>query len=213
MRADPDTAFEKYGFFVTSEVYTNTTLGGPCAISCKSANGAVYQLTAKQGQGDYFFPYVHVTSGGVGVCIVPVGQAEGTMVVTGGMNGCALQVNRSGTDFYFYHDANGTSMMGKLTPGTVVCRVNYDSYAGKMNLGDKISTEFNRAAVGGKSGMVHEYYLITIRSGGKWKVYSTALLRTSVRKTAFWSGKDYNDITFAPFMPTYSRLITSFKDS
>ena len=213
MRADPSAAFEKCGFFVTSDVYQNTTLGGPCAVHCEPANGAVYKLTAKQGQGDYFFPYVHVTSGGVGVCIVPAGQAEGTIVMTGGMNGCALQVNRSGNDFYFYHDANGVSMAGKLTPGDVVCRVEYKDYAGRMGLGEKLSVDFNRSESSGKGGMVHEYYLITIRSGGKWQVFCSALLRTSIRKTAFWSGQDYNDITFAPFMPTYSRLVTSFKDS
>lgn len=219
MRAEPSIAFEKFGFFVGSDVYTHTTLGGPCAIACDPANGAVYKLTAKQGHGDYFFPYVHVTSGGVGVCIVPAGQPNGTMVMTGGMNGCALQVNRSGTDFYFYHDANGQSMVGKLTPGEVVCRVEYKSYAGPMNIGENLSIDYNRSSqtspkgwLTGHSGMVHEYFLITVRSGGKWCVYCSALLRTTTRKTSFWTGEEYNENSFKPFMPTAFRLIASFED-
>ena len=210
LRADPQGAVDKYGYFVTNDVYQNVTTGGACAIVCEPANGAVYKLTVRHGQGDYFYPYVHVTSGGVGTCVVPTGQANGTLVVTGGMNGCALQVNRSGTDLHFYHDANSESMKGKVYPGNQVARVEYDDYAGLLHLGEKTSIDYNRKAKGGKSGMAHEHYLITVRDGGRWKVFVSALLRTSTRKTAFWSGKDYNDIKFAPFMPTLSRLITSF---
>jgi hypothetical protein len=73
-------------------------------------NSQVYQIVVKPGGKDWYFPYMNATPGGVGECTVPIGQPDGTLALTGSMNGCALQVNRTENDFVFYHDSNGTSL-------------------------------------------------------------------------------------------------------
>ena len=76
--------------------------------------------------GDFFFPYHPQTTtiaNGTGYCIVrPI---TGTIVATGGMNGCALDVRwntRDGT-YYFFHDKNGRTL--QLTSPILhqVCRI------------------------------------------------------------------------------------------
>lgn len=216
LRADPDTAMSKYRFIVSTEIYTAGTIGGRCLLRCEPVNGDVYRLTAKQGHGDWFYPYINGPDGGVGVCVVPIGQPEGTLVVTGGMNGCALQVNRSGNNFYFYHDLNGRSLQGKLTPGEVVCRVEYKDYAGPLDLASKMA-----AAAGGRgysfwgatyTSAMHENYLITVRRGGRWKVYISAVLRISNTTIGWLDKQSSTTASFKPVSPLVTPLITSFED-
>ena len=209
LRADPDTAMAKYGFVVGSAVYTTGTLGGACLLSCESVGANISKLTAKQGQGDWFFPYVNTAEGGVGVCIVPAGQPDGTLVVTGGMNGCSLQVNKSGNDFYFYHDNNGNSMKGKLTPGEIVCRVNYKDYAGPLDIGQKLVDQYLTERVGAG----YEYYCITVHHGGRWKVYVSSLIRiTTVSTPTVFHPKVSSTVEYKAFTPTITPLMTSFDD-
>ena len=208
LRTDPDAALAKYGFAVDSSVYTAGTIGGGCLLHAESAGGNIFRLTAKQGAGDYFFPYINTTDGGVGVCVVPKGQADGTIVATGGMNGCSLQVNKSGNDFYFYHDLNGSSMAGKLTPGTVVCRVDYKDYVGPLDIGSKLVHKY--MSKNSKAG--YEYYCITVHNGGKWKVYVSALIRVTTVVRSFFSNSVTAKVEFNAFKPGLTPLITSFAD-
>lgn len=209
LRADPDAAMAKYGFVVDSAVYTSGTIGGACLLGCESAGGNIYRLTAKQGQGDWLFPYINTSDGGVGVCVVPAGQVDGTLVVTGGMNGCSLQVNKSGDDFYFYHDNNGRSMKGKLTPGEVVCRVDYKDYAGPLEIGKKLVDQYLTERVGAG----YEYYCITAHHGGRWKVYVSSLIRiTTVSAPTFFRPNVTSTVEYKAFTPTVTPLMTSFAD-
>jgi hypothetical protein len=209
LRADPDKAMAKYGFVVDSEVFTNTTLGGSCLLSASKAGGNIYKLTARAGSGDFLYPYINNSAGGVGVCVVPAGQPDGVIVVTGGMNGCSLQVNKSDSNFYFYHDNNGRSMKGKLTPGEVVCRVDYRDYAGPLDIGQKLVTQYLSERVGAG----YEYYCITVHHGGKWKVYVSALIRiTTVVKSFFKSGVS-SKVEYKSFTPTVTPLMASFDDA
>lgn len=209
LRADPDAAMAKFGFVVGNTVYAGTTVGGACLLGCESAGGNIYKLTAKQGQGDWFFPYINTAEGGVGVCVVPAGAADGTIVVTGGMNGCSLQVNKSGREFYFYHDNNGNSMKGKLTPGEVVCRVDYKDYAGPLDIGKKLVDQYLTERVGAG----YEYYCITVHHGGRWKVYVSSLIRiTTVSTPTFFRPNVATTVEYKAFTPTITPLMTSFAD-
>ncbi len=200
----------RYGFVVSYDVYTTTTLGGICGLACEPAGGNIYKLTARQGSGDYLFPYINSDQGGVGVCVVPAGRANGTLVVTGGMNGCALEVNKSGSDFYFYHDNNSTSLKGKLTPGEVVCRVNYKDYVGPLDIGQKLVDQYLTERVGAG----YEYYCITVRSGGRWKVYVSALIRvTTVSTPTIFRPNVKTSVEYKSFKPGLTPLMASFDDA
>ncbi len=138
LRVEPETAITKYGFIVDTEVYDHTWSGGPCKLECTMGSDSVYRLTAKSGVGDWFFPYCSMSMGGeVGTCMVPFNQPDGTIVTTGGMNGCSLQVNKFKGAFFFYHDLNGNSL--KDAPGEVVCRIDYVDYAGTSGTGMQLA--------------------------------------------------------------------------
>ena len=209
LRADPDTALGKFGFVVDSSVYTAGTVGGGCLLSCEpAAGGNIFRLTAKQGAGDWFFPYINSADGGVGSCVVSQGQSDGTISVTGGMNGCSLQVNKSGANFNFYHDNNGNSMKGKVYPGTEVCRVNYKDYVGPLDIGAKLVDQYLTERVGAG----YEYYCITVHHGGKWKVYVSALIRITTVHKPFFGGAVSSTVEYKAFKPGITPLMTSFSD-
>ena len=209
MRANPEVAFAKYGFPVVSTVYQNGVTGGPCAIGCEDLGNGIYRLTAKQGNGDFLFPYVNTAGGGVGSCLVPILQSEGTIVVTGPMNGCSLHVYReAGQGFRFYHDLNGESLTNP-PPGVPVCRVDKYNYMGpkKLDIGGRMVAEHHESRGGGN--MLDEYHLITILRGGRWEVYCSALLRTTVRtENLIWW--DSTNISYKSFVPTVYARMASF---
>jgi hypothetical protein len=210
LRTDPESAIGKYGFLVDNEVYTSGTVGGACSLACTPIGGNIYRLTAKAGSGDHFYPYIY-GSGGVGECAVPVGQADGTIVVTGGMNGCSLQVNQLGGVFNFYHDNNGSSMKGKVYPGTVVARVDYKDYAGALELGSKLAAQMSHGME--RSQTAFETYCITVRHGGRWRIYVSALLRTVAFQPASFFSSEKRTTSYQAFKPTIVPCMTSFEDA
>ena len=145
--------------------------------------------------GDWFFPYRHK----VGMCIVPVGQPEGTLVLTGGMNGCTLTVYQHSGNFYFYHDNNGLYLrdMNPGPPGELVCNVPYRSYGGPLDIGQKQATDLTKSM---KMPVNFQHTLITVRSGARWKVYVTGVHSYGI------TGKH------SKFTPGITSLITSFAD-
>jgi hypothetical protein len=168
LKLNPTSAFGQYGFVVNIPY---AMLGGSCSISSKVAKGNVHHLNVSIGGGpDYFFPYVSAGTlglvNGVGCCDVPQNAPVGTLVVTGGMNGCALQVSSISGNYRFFHDANGTSLAGSaIDPGNHVCRVDYKSYD-TLNLGQKKSS----------MGTVYAHYLITVKTSHRWEVWRSSIL-------------------------------------
>ncbi|MBN8890550.1 MAG: hypothetical protein ABS99_01875 [Acetobacteraceae bacterium SCN 69-10] len=227
LRADPDSAMAKYGFVVGSDVYTAGNTGGACLLSCEPLGHNIFKLTAKQGFGDYLFPYVNGTPG-VGDCTVPQGQEDGTIVTTGGMNGCALQVNRFGANFHFYHDNNGVSIaaLGIVPPGNMVARVNYKSYAGPLELGKKLAEDafntVNTRTTTVATTAQYQYFCLNIHVGGRWKVYYSSILETGTTtiSNTYLLGTSIllaNSVattrSYSAFKPTITPLITSFDDA
>lgn len=83
--------------------FVGTQVGGRCELS-ETSTGGVYTLSATENKGtDYFYPWLQRSFGWVKV---PKSVPDGTIVATGGLNGCSLIVSRKGDDLYFYHDGD-----------------------------------------------------------------------------------------------------------
>src|SRR5271154_2368129 len=172
LRNDPESACRSFAFTVDGGSMNSNATGGACTVTCEKINDQVYKLLVKPGGSDFFFPYMNASTGGVGECIVPIGQRDGTLALTGSMNGCALQVNRNGTNFVFYHDSNGESLAKRgNVPGTQVCRVEYKSYAGPLLIGEKKAADLTT----GKVKTYFQHCILSVHTSGKWKVYVTGL--------------------------------------
>ena len=180
LRITPETTMSRCLFIVKDEFFSSSFRGGACHLKCTKVGDDAYELSTMP-LGDhgpihhYYFPYRSEGEGGVGECSVPIGAPNGTIVVTGGMNGCALQVNR-GTDnqLHFYHDANGKSLQKRQdVGGTVLCRVPYETYS-PDDIGVKSAGEAMQA---GRGNSFFVYYLITIKVNGQWNVYASGIIQ------------------------------------
>jgi len=176
LRFDTDTAVRELMFLVRPDAtFGNLTVGGPCDIECTKLRDAVYALKPVGGSGPhYFFPYVQAGGGGVGHCLVPSGAAVGTLVITGGMNGCSLEVRSRGSDLMFMHDANGSSLAGLgngdvRRSGDVLCRADARGYMNpyEHNL---VRAICERSTSHSDVGSVPVHSLITVKTINGWKV-------------------------------------------
>lgn len=94
------------------------------SASASSCHVLTYQPGGSPGI-DYYFPYGTEPRG------VSVDEPiDGAIAITGGMNGCALQVNAIGGKMVFYHDNNSDRMHRAEPPeaGTMVCRIPVSAY-------------------------------------------------------------------------------------
>ena len=87
LRTKPKESCDKYGLIVKNTLFSEDS-GGACVLKLKKLHRNVYEIEPIKGNGDWFFPYRPE----VGFCIVPVGQPNGTIGLTGRMNGCGLDV-------------------------------------------------------------------------------------------------------------------------
>lgn len=194
LRSNPKSTCDQYGFIVKNTLFKEDT-GGQCKLNLRKLHDNVYELEPIAGSGDWFFPYRPE----VGFCKVPVGQPEGTIGLTGGMNGCSLDVYKHDGFFTFYHDTNGCHLHKTSTPpGEHVCHVPYKTYAGPLSIGQNQAQDLTHS-----SGhfVYFQHTLVTVRSEGRWKVYVTGV------HTYGNSGK------FSTFRPTITCLLTSFADA
>lgn len=205
LRKNPSDACRKYSFKVQLP-QDPQTVGGRCTVRCEPLGKEVYKLivTSVENGGDWYFPYVN-TGGGVGECAVPIGQTPGTLALTGGMNGCALQVNRDAQNFYFYHDLNGTTLAQRslAPPGERVCRVDSSRYpwATGQSEAQAIRTKSN----GGKSPYF-EFSMISVKTHLEWQVYLTGVMCWVDSATG-------RNPQYARLAPDFSRRIGCFVDS
>ena len=153
LRADPESATEKFGFMIDPlfvESWDRWWSGDGWArlVSCLERGGGIFVLTPKnESGGDYYYP--HLTTG-VTKVVVPFGCSDGAIALTPAMNGCALQVNRDEHGLTFMHDGDGTSMKatGDDAPpanSQMVCRVDYAGYGGAwaMSAGENMASAGN----------------------------------------------------------------------
>jgi hypothetical protein len=154
--------------------------GGACKVTCSKSKGNIYMLNVSAGTSAYFYPWRPTGKGGLGWVDVPKTAPAGTLVLTGGMNGCALYVNDNGGNYIFTHDADGKHMDLGAAAGVNVCKVEYKDYATPLELGKKLFDEKIKEALGkGKKKLgatSFAYYLITVKHGGRWKVFASGVV-------------------------------------
>jgi len=223
MRLTPEKAFTECAFSVTSPkapkqeplkpLYADIPdCGGPAGVTVNrltpAADSNMFDIFIKEmipyqtgGKRiifpNYYYPYINTIPTKVGFCFVPVDCPPGTVVFTDGMNGCALQVNRTADsrNLIFMHDSDGVSItknsnalaqrinlaytrhpdyqqVDAVTENDLlhggICRVDYKGYADlKETDGDFI-----------KKYGYFSYYLVTIKRPGRWEVYLNCILTT-----------------------------------
>lgn len=213
LRSHPVEACESYGFAVeyAPEIVT-AFQGGQCRITPSHLNDSVFRLRAEPGVGDYFFPYTtgSLSATRTGRCEVPFGLPNGTIVLTSGMNGCSLQVNKHDGYFMFYHDKNGNQLQHEPYTGAPVCRVDWRSYdflgLGAFWAGQQFENRpgFTRSA---------EFFqsLITVKHGGRWLVVTTGILRIETRRDRLLFGPSVTQ-EYGRYISTPTQWITSFDE-
>ncbi len=128
LRIFPRQVADKHIFYLRNSAASSLQNGYRARISATLVNGINEMTVAPSESGaDFFFPYIWEGTGNVAVGPVN-GIAEGTIVVTGGMNGCALEVTTRNDQFFFYHDKNGRSLGKVRNAGTTVCRITSRAY-------------------------------------------------------------------------------------
>jgi hypothetical protein len=201
-RANPEKTMEKADFMVDATGYpvmplplvTNCQYGGPCSLKEVKDSGGVTRLKVGNGGSDYFFPWVNR---GVGEVKVSKGVPDGTIVVTGGMNGCSLVVTDTGTHYVFYHDADSRYLgagpqFRKDVEGNRVCAVGPRTYD-PLSIGYKIADD-------ARFTIAYFSQLMIVKHGGRWKVFNSGILHSGGLKTKVES----------TYRPTITKLLTSF---
>ena len=124
LRKDPVGFLSDYSIYVEQEDKPNdptALLGGQREINFSKLSEDFYKFVLHYGTYEcYYYPYITQFTDNsipgkilnVGHCLVPIDAPVGTIVLTGGVNGCALQINRTADGKYliFMHDKNSRSM-------------------------------------------------------------------------------------------------------
>lgn len=204
LRRDPENTFAQMGF-ITEVEKQNYWQGGKrrVEITCVDKKEQIYKWTVKKESGNiYYFPYITggvpdipnntVEGGGIGHVIVSKNVPDGTIVITGGMSGCALQVNKfDDNNLIFLHDQNAKAI-AKLEareafirrldcgeyfnerdltdPQKIMCRVEPDHYTGKNNMHYNYCLDRAHEKYPGK-GFDMAYFPFFIKVQGIWKLY------------------------------------------
>jgi len=158
----------------------------------ESVQSGVTRLAIKPDGDDYYFPWVNR---GVGHVTVPLNTPNGTVVVTGGMNGCSLQVNKYNGQLIFYHDADSCYLGNLHNPqGEKLCRVEPRLYM-LIPRGEQLVNE-------SKGKYSYLYQMLCVKNGGRWKiVYSGILLEGGIDMKIHQA-----------FLPGVSKFLASFDE-
>jgi hypothetical protein len=153
--------------------------GGRCIIAGSKAAKGFFDLKASATTGasnDYFFPWLQH---GVGWVAVPKAVPNGSIVMTGGVNGCTIIVTSQGTNYHFYHDGDSCSTKPGQVVGTEVARVAPKDYDPCGMAAKKFASMLEEAAHKGvtpKGDTSYAYYVIAVKSGAKFGIYVTGLI-------------------------------------
>ncbi len=156
----------------------NLVEGGRCAIAARSPASGFFDLSAQEdGNGrDYFFPWVRQ---GVGWVRVPGNAPDGTIVMTGGLNGCSIVVSQDGGDFRFYHDGDSRHLTPQMIVGTELARVGNKDYD-PLGWGEKAFRhgleDMRRRNVTPKGELSYGYFVVGVKVAGRFGLYCTGAM-------------------------------------
>lgn len=201
VRLNPESAFAKMGF-ITNVEKEGYDQGGKRSVEiiCRDEREQIYEWSVENKPGDiYYFPYKNrrlnaqgQNCKGIGHVIVPKGEPDGTIVLSGGMNGCGLQVNKfDAGNLIFMHDQDSEAISDEMSrqyfidenrfgrylgaddlidPPKILCRVKKKHYLGPGDL--HLKDNFRRAEekFPGKDTYL-TYYPFFIKVQGIWKLY------------------------------------------
>ena len=153
--------------------------GGPCVIDAKEVQAGFYDLKAVPTGytgSDYFYPWLRT---GVGFVKVPKNGPDGTIVMTGGVNGCSIVVNELGSDFYFYHDGDSKFLGTVATVGTGVAKVTPRDYD-PFDMGNKAFSAALASAAKAKvkptGDVSYGHFVVAVKVAGRFGFYSTGVM-------------------------------------
>lgn len=203
VQRNPENAFSQMGF-ITEVDGSGYAQGGQKSveITCLDEQNQIYKWRVKNQPGNiYYFPYINGqgtddSSGdsilGIGHVIVPKGAPDGTIVVSGGMNGCALQVNIFDEGhLIFMHDQNAEAIKSQASverfireqnfggqfqaedlhdKNKILCRVEPDHYMGRGNLHYTYNVDKAEKPYPEKDSYM-AYYPFFVKVQGIWKLY------------------------------------------
>ncbi len=135
LRINPRETIESRNFFVNHKNIPGV-LGGNVLIQSQRKSSGVNILKIYPGGDDFYFPYnAHTSDGGygydgIGSVNIQEPVRSGTIAITGGMNGCALDVYFKNAQYLFVHDNNGRYANNIINPGVRVCRIEAEAYWG-----------------------------------------------------------------------------------
>lgn len=181
LRANPAQVLSSAKFVVDALSFAGQS-AGTCRLFSTSREDGVIRLNwgaVQEGASpDYYFPF---QPNGVGSVTVPKGAPNGTIVVTGAMNGCGLVVNETqapdgnGQDkdlLNFHHDANCASLVGQnKLAGKTLLEVTPAKY---MTRG--IGSSRCDPKDGGELGRSFQHHLITVKANDLWTVLNFGVI-------------------------------------
>ncbi|MBM3508443.1 MAG: hypothetical protein FJX64_12315 [Alphaproteobacteria bacterium] len=153
--------------------------GGGCSIDVKEAQTGVFDLKAVASgyaSNDFFFPWLQR---GVGWVKVRKSVPDGTLVITGGVNGCTLVVSEHQTDYYFYHDGDSKYLKPSMITGNEVARVTPNDYD-PNGIGQKaFEAALAKAAGSGVKpvgDVSYGHFIVSVKKNGQFGMYVTGVM-------------------------------------
>ena len=220
LRNNPAIAIENYDFYVdfseckkkTSDINEGDPIsnggksqeGGRCTISfSKVETSRVVRLKAEANNAgsDYYFPWLPK---GVGYVDVPLGLPNGTIVVTGGMNGCGLSVKREPNALKFMHDADCKYL--KPIEHGLLCRVDTSMYNGEKGKNLMLT---NSAQV---QALSYLFQLLIIKSSNQWHVVVSGLMITP-KMVKLKGDLAVESEPVESFQPAENKVLATFKEN
>lgn len=161
--------------------------GGACRISAKKLDTDIYELQAESGAGtDYFYPWLRC---GVGWVRVPDTVPDGTMVVTGGVNGCSITASHHGGYYYFYHDGDSKYLDDGMVQGGKLAHVapkDYDPLGMGNTTFSLALQEASRKGVKPKGDTSYGHFVMAVKTKGRFGFYASGIMSLNgLRKLPF----------------------------
>lgn len=151
--------------------------GGRCEITSRDVNNRLVALEATANRGtDYFFPWLQRSFTRVRV---PKPVSDGTIVMTGGLNGCTLVVSEDDGAFHFYHDGDSKYLKQGDISGNVVARIgpnDYDPNDELYTVFSGINASYAKAGLSPEGAFDYGLYVFFVRVNGEFHACKSGVI-------------------------------------